>query len=137
MSKNITDVENSTIKQLFEKMQVESLESPPPKDLQFHLTALLQAKSSSYKKSPAKINRRSKKIQHKERAPQIKFVEKVLYKTNKDLVTEFLSIPSNLFLLRIFTEANGLDYTDPSKPNTPPCRKRELLRMLDFSKHRR
>jgi len=58
----------------------------PAEDLNFHLTALLQAKSSNLKRAVVKkgsANRRKAKIQRKELSmdedQQTRFVEKVLY----------------------------------------------------------
>jgi len=91
----------------------------PADDLNFHLTALLQAKSSNLKRAVVKNgsgNRRKAKIQRKELSlsedQQTRFVEKVLYQTNANLVTEFLTIPSNHLLLHLFAQSNVLSSSD-------------------------
>ena len=110
--------EDNTVR-LVEQLLTTAPAEVPAEDLYFHLTALLQAKSSNLNRAAVKKGsaaRRNAKIQRKQLSPdedqQTRFVEKVLYQTNANLVTEFLTIPSNLFLLRMFTQENGLSSSD-------------------------
>ena len=131
-NKNIQD----NIERFVEQLRATAPCEVPAADLNFHLTALLQAKSSNLMKVGAArgtINKRIAKIQRKinntELINQTQFVEKVLYQTNVKLVTDFLTIPANHFLLRVFTQEDGLSNSDQ---NSPACRRRELHRMLEF-----
>ena len=90
---------------------INHLTSTPPEDLHLHLSALLEARST---------NKRMQKIQRKESdqkaVKQTRFVAKVLYQTNNRLVTQFLSVPANQFLLSVFKEQNGLELELEGKP---------------------
>ena len=106
---------------------------PSKNSLTLHLTALLKATSTCANKKKQARERKDQDIhQQRDLTNHIEFINQVLYKTNRKLVSKFLHIQANVFLLITFGREAKIEVA--GKKNAPMCRDRELQHLLDFAK---